>query len=429
MRDKRRKRMHDANSRTRRRARSTVPVTITALTLVAAILTPARAAHAQIVVRGEMVYTMAGPPIPNGVVVVRDGRISTVGPASEVDLPEDLRILEAKVVTPGLIDAHATVGLTGLLNQKQDQDQLERSAPIQPALRAIDAFNIHDPLIAWVRGFGVTTVHTGHAPGELISGQTMIVKTWGNTVDEAVLVRTAAVAATLAESAQKDGDKSPGTRGKMMAMLRETLLKAQVYARKRSLEDEEKRPERDLGLEVLVRVLDGEIPMLVTAHRAQDVANTLRLAKEFNIRVILDGAAESHLLTAEIKAAGVPVIVHPLMARSWGELRNASFETPALLMKAGIPVALQSGYEDYVPKTRVLLFEAAIAAANGLTLEQALGTITIDAARMLGVEERIGSLAAGKDADLALYDGDPFEYTTHCVGVVINGIVVSDEAR
>ena len=122
-------------------------------------------------------------------------------------------------------------------------------------------------------------------------------------------------------------------------------------------------------------------------------------------------------------------IVHPLLARAFGELKNASFETPAKLRAAGIPVALQSGYESYVPKTRVVLFEAAIAAANGLAFEEALGAITIDAARMLGVADRVGSLAVGKDGDIALYDGDPFEYTTHCVGVVIGGEVVSEERR
>jgi imidazolonepropionase-like amidohydrolase len=389
----------------------------------------AQSAGAQVAVRGEKVYTMDGPPLDNGVVIVQDGKITAVGTFVDVTLPANARILEAKVVTPGLIDAHATVGLTGLLNQPQDQDQLERSAPIQPALRAIDAFNIHDPLVAWVRSFGVTTIHTGHAPGELISGQTMIVKTWGNSVDEAVLVPTAAVAATLGESAQKSGDKSPGTRGKMMAMLRESLLKAKAYRRKRDAQDEDKQPDRDLAMEVLLRVQDGELPLLITAHRAQDIANALRLAEEFDLRIILDGAAEAHLLIDEIKSAGVPVIVHPLMARSWGEMRNASFETPARLHDAGIPIALQSGYEDYVPKTRVLLFEAAIAAANGLGFEHALAAATIDAARILGIDHRVGSLAVGKDGDLALYDGDPFEYTTHCVGVIINGEVVSDEQR
>ena len=125
----------------------------------------------------------------------------------------------------------------------------------------------------------------------------------------------------------------------------------------------------------------------------------------------------------------MPVIVHPTMQRAFGETENLSFETAAKLRHAGIPIALQSGYESYVPKTRVVLFEAAVAAANGLSFAEALGSITIDAARILGIDKRVGSLEVGKDGDIALYDGDPFEYTSHCVGVIIDGRVVSDTPR
>ena len=131
----------------------------------------------------------------------------------------------------------------------------------------------------------------------------------------------------------------------------------------------------------------------------------------------------------EIKDAGVPVIVHPTMCRATGETENLSFETAATLKAAGIPIALQSGYESYVPRTRVVLFEAGVAAAHGLDFEEALGTITIEAATILGIANRVGSLEVGKDADVALFDGDPFEYTTHCIGVIANGEVVSQEVR
>ncbi|MCO6436263.1 MAG: amidohydrolase family protein [Phycisphaerae bacterium] len=386
-------------------------------------------AAAQVAVRGARVYTMAGPPIDDGVVVVRDGKIAAVGPASEVTIPDGVKILDAKVVTPGLIDAHSTVGLSGVLNYDHDQDQLESSDAIQPELRAIDAYNARERLIEWVRSFGVTTVHTGHAPGELISGQTLIAKTVGNTVEEAVLVPTAAVAATLGPRSFKKDKKPPGTRGKQMAMLRGEFLKAQDYLRKQDLPDVEKHPARDLKLEALGRVLKKELPLLISADRAQDIASALRLAEEFNIRIWLDSAAESYLLVDDIKAAGVPVIVHPPMYRAWGDRKNLSFETAATLRHAGIPVAMQSGYEDYVPKTRVVLLEAAIAAGNGLSFEEALGTITIDAARILGIAGRVGSLEVDKDGDMALYDGDPFEYTSHCIGVVIDGKVVSAQAR
>ncbi len=391
-------------------------------------LVVAQRAVAQVAVRGDVIHTMAGPAIRDGVVVIQDGKIIAVGPADTVTIPSGFRVLKAKVVTPGLIDAHSTVGLSGILNQKQDQDQLERSAPIQPELRAIDAYNAHDKLITWVRNFGITTLHTGHAPGELISGQTCIVKTTGNTIEAAVVVETAMIAATLSERARKtEKGKSPGTRGKMMALLRAKFIKAREYKKKLATAKDDKKPARDLALEALVRVLDGELPILITAHRAQDIASALRFAEEFGLRLILDGAAEGYMLTDRIKAAGVPVIVHPPMVRAYGEMKNMTFENAARLHAAGIEIAMQSGYESYVPKTRVVLFEAAQTAANGLTFEQALATITSGAAKILGIDDRVGTLEVGKDGDVALYDGDPFEYTSHCIGVIINGEVVSDE--
>ncbi|HEV2765405.1 MAG TPA: amidohydrolase family protein, partial [Pyrinomonadaceae bacterium] len=204
------------------------------------------------------------------------------------------------------------------------------------------------------------------------------------------------------------------------------LLKAQEYDRKQQAAKEDQRPARDLRLEVLARVLRGELPLLVNVHRAHNIVSVLRLAKEFNIKVVLDGAAESYLVAEQIKAANVPVVVHPTMYRAAGEAENLSMETAATLRRMGVRVALQSCFEGYVPKTRVVLFEAGLAASNGLGFEGALAAVTIDAARLLGVERRVGSLEAGKDADLALFDGDPFEYATHVTAVIINGRVVSE---
>jgi imidazolonepropionase-like amidohydrolase len=389
----------------------------------------ASTASAQLAVRGDTVYTMAGSPVRDGIVLIRGGKIERVGPASQVAIPSGYKTLRAKIVTPGLIDARTVVGLSGYLNQPHDQMQLELSASIQPELRAIDAYDAREKLVEWLRRFGVTTVHTGHAPGALISGLTMIVKTVGDEVDEAVLVPSAAVATTLGTAGMGQAGKSPGTRAKQISMLRAEFLKAKEYDAKQTVAKEDQKPARDLRQEILVRVLKREIPLLVSAQRAQDIISALRLAKEFNLRMILDGAAESYLVMDEIKAAGVPVIIHPTMYRAAGEMENLSLETAATLRKAGIQVALQSGYETYVPKTRVVLFEAAAAAANGLTLEEALATVTTDAARILGINNRVGSLEPGKDADLALFDGDPFEYTSHVIGVVITGQLVSEEVK
>ncbi|HVR72759.1 MAG TPA: amidohydrolase family protein [Planctomycetota bacterium] len=394
----------------------------------AALITPA-AGLPQVAVRGHIVHTMAGPPIYDGMVIIRDGKIAAVGKAADVHAPPGFQVLEAAIVTPGLIDAHTVVGLAGYLNYAHDQDQLEASSPIQPELRAVDAYNARDALVEWLRGFGITSIHTGHGPGGLISGQTMVVKTKDGPVDEAIVKAPAAIAVTLGPASRRGESRSPGTRGKMMAMLREKLIQAGEYGKKAAREDREKRPARDLALETLVRVLEGDLPLLITAQKAQDIASALRLAEEFKLKVILDGAAEAPLVIDRIRAAGFPVILHPPMARASGEMESASYESAALLRRAGIPFALQSGYESYVPKTRVVLFEAAIAAANGLSFEEALASITIDAARILRVAERVGSIEVGKDGDLALYDGDPFEYTTHCTGVVIEGKVVSNAPR
>ncbi len=384
-------------------------------------------------ITGDTIYTMSGTALRHGVVLVRDGKIEAIGAADTVKIPAGYRVLQAAVVTPGLIDAHATVGLSGLLNQPQDQDMWEKSAPVQPELRAIDAYNARDPLVAWVRSFGVTTVNTGHAPTALISGQTMIVKTLGRETDEDVVNPAAMTSVTLGANGLNAPDgspgsasKSPGTRAKAVALLRAELIKAQEYAHRRDGKDEAKRPGRDLRLETMLRGLDGTQPFLVTVNRQQDIIAALRLAREFKLKLILDGCTDAPLVLNEIKASGFPVIVHPTMQRTYGDMENLSVETAGQLHAAGIPIALQSSYESYVPKTRVVLLEAAVAAANGLGFEPALASITLDAAKLLGIADRTGSLEKGKDADLALYDGDPFEYTSHCTGTIINGQVFAD---
>ena len=367
---------------------------------------------------GEL-WTMAGEPIRDGVVLVRDGKIAAVGAAADVDVPDGTPALRAAVVTPGLIDAHATVGLSGVLNVPHDQDMLERSAPMQPELRALDAYNARDPLVGWLRGFGVTTAHTGHGPGALVAGQTMVVKLHGRSADADVVRPLAMVAVTLGESGRAQGQKAPGTRAKSVAMLREHLQKAAEYADKRQ---KDASAPVDLALDAAAKVLAREVPLLVTAHRALDLQSALRVQQEFGVDIVLDGAAEAHEMLPQLRAAGCWLLPHPAMARTGGELKNGTMELPKLLAEAGVPFALQSGYEAYVPKSRVVLFEAGVAVGRGLPPQRALQALTLDAARLLRIDDRTGSLAVGKDADLALYDGDPFEYTTHCVGTVIDGV-------
>jgi len=177
-------------------------------------------------------------------------------------------------------------------------------------------------------------------------------------------------------------------------------------------------------MEVMADVLEGKIKALFTAQTAQDILTAIRLQKEFGFDLVLDGAAEAYLVMDEIKAAGVPVIIHPTMVRTYGGTKNASFETAGKISETNIPLAFQSGFEAYVPKTRVVLYEAALAAANGLEREAALRALTIEAAKILGIDSRVGSIEEGKDADLVLFDDDPFEYTTHIEKVIIDGKVV-----
>jgi len=384
--------------------------------------------QAQVAVKADLIYTMNDDPVEKGVVLIKNGKIEAVDASGRIDIPAGYTQYEAKVVTPGLIDAHSVVGLAGIYNQDHDQDQLETSNPIQPELRAIDAYNPREELVDFIRSLGVTTIHTGHGPGALISGQTLIAKTTGSTMQEAVIDSTAMLAMTLGPAVSQNFDK-PGTRAKGMAMLRQQFIKAQDYAEKMNHEDESKHPARDLGMEMLSQVLAGDVPALITAQKTTEIDAAIRLADEFRFKLVLDGGAESYLMQDEIKAAGIDVIIHPTMVRNFGSTKNATMETAAQLRDKGIRVVFQSGYEGYVPKTRIVLFEAAIAASHGLDSIEALRAITIDAAKVLGIDDRVGSLEEGKDADLVLYNGDPFEYTTHVTRVIINGNVVSDRPR
>lgn len=387
---------------------------------------------AQVAVKADLLYHMTGDlkPLRKGVVLCnQDGTIEKVGPADAVPVPEGYRILRARVATPGLIDAHATVGLSGILNSdKHDQEQLERSAPVQPELRAVDAYNGRDPLVKWLRELGVTTIHTGHAPGALVSGQTMILKTNVPAITdlESHTLRPFAMVAATLGSKSFAGSGAPGTRARALSMLRENLLQARRYLQKRKDAKEGEEPDRNLRLETLADVLEKKAPLLITAQRHHDIAAALRLQKEFGFNLVLDGAAEAYLLLEEISEADVAILIHPTMARPYGENENMTFTLAAKLHTAGIPFAFQSGYEPYVPKTRVVHFEAALAVAYGLPHEIALAGCTSSAAALLGIADRVGSLKPGLAADLALFDGDPLETVTHCTGVIIDGKVVSE---
>ncbi len=376
---------------------------------------------AQIALRADTVHTMNGDPIIDGVVLIDGSTIADVGPAAEVDIPDGATVYEGTVITPGLVDPRGTVGLSGLYNVDSDQDQLDTSAPMQPELRAIDAYNPQEELVAFLRDQGITTTHTGHGPGALISGQTATFKTTGETVDDAALSDLTALSMTLGPAATQRFE-SPGTRAKGAAMLRDMLLQAERF---RDTPEDER--DRNLAMEALVQVLDGDIPAFIQAHRSHDIMTAIRLAEEFGFDLVLEGASEAYLVIDEIAEAGVPVVLHPSMIRPFGSAENAQLTTAAELNEAGIPVAIQSGYEAYVPKTRVVLFEAGVAAANGLPHEAALASITRTAAEIIGHDDVIGTLEPGKHGDVVLFNGNPFEYVTNACTVVIEGEVVKED--
>lgn len=381
------------------------------------------ALHAQIAIKAETIYTVSGSPVKNGIVLVKDGKIENVG--TGLTIPEGYKIFETKVLTPGLIDAKTLVGISGSLNIPTDQDQLDKTSPIQPDLRAIDAYNPEENLVKVVRDYGITTIHTGHGVGALISGQTMIAKTKAGTAETVVIQPLSMLAMTLGPSVSSNFT-SPGTKAKQMAMIRTEFIKAQSYQKKQTEKDTTKRPAADLKMDALVKLLNGEIKALITANSSNDIMGAIRLAKEFSFKLVINGAAEAYRLIPEIKAAKAEIVLHATMARNGGDMVNMNRESAAILTAAGIPVSIESGFEAYVPKTRIILFEAGQAMVHGLPFDEALKTITLNPARLLGIEKRVGSIEKGKDADLVLYNGDPFEYLTKVCVVIIDGVVVKE---
>ncbi|MEZ5989698.1 MAG: amidohydrolase family protein [Planctomycetota bacterium] len=387
-----------------------------------------------LVIKARLLHTMGGMgTIKDAVVFVQDGKVQAVGRLGALELAEGTRVLEAEVVTPGLIDARGVAGLTGIYNVGADQDHHEDSGPVQARLRAIDGFNPREKLLGYLLSFGVTAVQSGPSPTNVIAGECGVFKTYGDTVADCTLRFPSAMAFTLGEMPKEEyGERhlAPSTRMGTAAVIRKTLNEArELMARLERKPDEVggKERERLLELEPLFPVLRGELPALFTAHREDDVLTALRLTREFSLRTVLDAATEGYLVRDVVAAAGVPVIASPAMLRLSGlERFNASLEGAALLVEKGVRVAIGSGFEGYVPKTRVVLFEAAVASAYGLGEEEALRAVTIEAARILGVDDRIGSIEVGKDADLVLFGGPPFEYVSQVDKVVVNGKVVHE---
>jgi imidazolonepropionase-like amidohydrolase len=377
------------------------------------------------------IHTAGKGTITDGAILIEDGKVRYVGPRAKLELPPQTPVLTAAVVTPGLIDAHTVVGVSGQLNVVADQDQDEMSDPNQADLRVLDGFNPNEPLLEFLRMQGVTVVHAMPGRSNVIAGQTGIFRTQGHSAEQMAIRFPAGLLVNLGEIPKSSyPNKQPTTRMGTAALVRTALAQAQAEARKRAAaKDGDKEPPRNLKTEALSLALDRKVPVIFSAHRADDLHTALRLAREFNLQAQLDLATEGYLMADTLAAAKVPVIVHPTMQRAGTmETYNTHLCNAALLAEHKIPLALGTGYEAYVPKTRVVRYEAAMAMVNGLGFDRALDAVTLDAARILGIDDRYGSLEVGKVADLVLYDGDPFEHTTHVTHTLMDGRVVWDRA-
>ncbi len=419
-------------------------IAILSLILVNGFLSVSGAETRKIAIEANVVHTM-GPQgtLKPGVVLIDDGKITAVGSPSEVKVPKDYVRLHALVVTPGLIDAKTSLGLSGIYNVPGDQDQDESTDPNTADVRALDSFNPREKLLEYVLSYGVTTVQAGPGPDNPIAGQAGIFKTIGahgaTSADQMAIRPVSAMVFNLGEHPKEvygGKGKAPVTRMATAQIIRKALLDARNYLIKHEewesseKKDPSKKPALDLKLDALGKVVNGELSAIFVADREDDIATAIRIGQEFKLKMLLAKATEGYLMRDLIRQASVPVLVGPTMQRLDAlQTENATLENAALLADAGIPIAFMSGFEGYVPKTRVLLFEAAVAMANGLGFEGALRAATIDSARILGIDDRVGSLQPGKDGDVVLFDGDPFEYTTHVETVVVNGEISYQHVR
>jgi len=389
-----------------------------------------------VAVLADHLYTMAeGTQGGPGLVLIRDGRIEAVHPGQQQQPPDGYTVLKAAFVTPGLIDADTTAGISGAYNVSADQDQDEATDPNTADVRTLDSFNPSERLLKVLNQYGVTTVQSAPGPRNPIAGRAGIFKTAGTgsgpaTVEQLVVRQESAMVFNLGETPKATygkKEKAPSTRMKTAEIIRHALADTKAYEEKwdkwkKDGSDISKQPSREMKLEALVPVVDGKLPAIFNAYRADDIDTAMRIGAEFHLHYMLASVTEGYLIADAIRRAGVPCLLGPVMQRFDSlQTANATFENAAILKRAGIPIALMTGYEGYVPKNRILLFEAGIAAANGLSMEDTLRTVTAGAAKILGIDDRVGSLAPGKDADVVLFDGDPFEYTSHALAVLTSG--------
>jgi len=371
------------------------------------------------VIIAEYLYTGLDTYL-DAAIVIREGKIIKLylGREQTFEIAKGIPVYRAKRVTPGHIDCFTTAGLSGAWNIPADQDQDEASDPNQADIRVLDGFNPQEPLLEFLRQNGVSVVHTTGGRHSVISGTSAVFRTDGRTVDTA-LKPNFAILVNLGEAAKGKVQ----TRMGVAALVRKAFADAENYKAK---PPGPKNPK----LEALIPALEGKTPVIFAAHRADDIRTALRIAEEFKLKPMIALGTEAWMLREELAKKQVPVIVHPTMQRAGGSMEtvNTLLRNAALLRGAGVTVVFSSAFEGYVPKNRNVRAEAAMAAANSFGNSEAMRSLTLDAAKLLGIDKDHGSIEVGKVADLVLYDGDPFEHTTHVTHTILAGKVVYDRA-
>ncbi len=385
-----------------------------------------------ILIKNGRVFPMCGEPF-SGDVLMDGGKIAQVGGTIDADKAEVFDAADMFVL-PGLIDAHCHVGMWEDGMGDEGADGNEYSDPLTPQLYAVDGLNPFDPCFAEACAAGVTTAVTGPGSANVIGGQFAAVKTHGRCLDDMLLKNPVAMKAAVGENPKRiygEQKAAPYTRMAIASLFRKAMSTAAEYrdALERAKTDPDKKPDLDLASEALLPVLNRKLPMKIHAHRADDILTALRLAKEYGIRVTIEHCTEGHLITGVLKeqlaALGAGIIIGPLISeRSKIELRNLSVKGPKILEDAGIPFAIMTDHP--VIPIQYLPLCAAVAVREGLSEKAALEAITKNAAEIVGIGDRVGTLEPGKDADVAIFDGHPLDYRTHCVRTYINGALAYD---
>ena len=386
-----------------------------------------------LVIKNARLLTMTENGSFVGDIRIDGGKIAEI--AQNVDTTGcDVFDAEGMYAMPGIIDAHSHIGMWEDGMGREGSDGNEATNPVTPEMRSIDGINPFDRCFKEAVACGVTTAVTGPGSANVVGGTFAAMKLYGRSMDEMILKFPVAMKAAFGENPKRVyGDKAtPATRMAIAAILRKALAGALDYAKKieNAKDDPSKMPERDLGKEALLPVIRRELPLKIHCHRADDILTAIRIAKEFNVRFTLDHCTEGYLipdlLKETIEETGAGIIIGPLLTdRSKIELRNVSFSAPKALYDAGIDFAMMTDHpvipEQYLPVC------AALAVREGLPEDAALRSITINAARITGIDDRVGSLEVGKDADIAVFSGHPLDFRSRCVLCTVDGQVAHRE--